>query len=178
MEILFRSQLCSRLPLKSPTRAGYNREMTMNGGIQMNIPEEGRAVSIRLVTTVRQPGEKPFRNFIRAEGQLIEKAGRFYLSFEENMDGHGVRTMVRMGHDEGLIMRNGDVSMRLPLVPGERREGRYASGGVELPLTVKTDSVRYEPGSDGRFSAAYDLLSGSETVGTYDVEFTYSEGKA
>jgi uncharacterized beta-barrel protein YwiB (DUF1934 family) len=150
----------------------------MNGGIQMNIPEEGRTVSIRLVTTVRQPGEKPFRNFIRAEGLLIEKAGRTYLSFEEDGDGQGIRTMVRMGHEEGLIMRNGDVSMRLPLVPGERREGRYGSGGVDLPLTVKTDSVRYEPGPEGRFAAAYHLLSGSETVGTYDVEFTYSEGKA
>ncbi|MGM9921163.1 MAG: DUF1934 domain-containing protein [Bhargavaea sp.] len=150
----------------------------MNGGIQMNIPEEGRAVSIRLVTTVRQPGEKPFRNFIRAEGQLIEKAGKTYLSFKETAEGQEIRTMVRMGHEEGLIMRNGDVSMRLPLVPGERREGRYGNGSMDLPLTVKTDSVRYEPGSQGRFAAAYDLLSGSETVGTYDVEFIYSEGKA
>lgn len=164
--------------MKSHGPAGYNREMIMNGGIQMTIPEEGRAVSIRLVTTVRQPGEKPFRNFIRAEGLLIEKAGKTYLSFEENADGQRVRTMVRMGHEEGLIMRNGEVSMRLPLVPGEQREGRYGSGGAGLPLTVKTGSVCYEPGSEGRFAAEYDLMSGSETVGTYDVEFTYSEGKA
>lgn len=150
----------------------------MNGGIQMNIPEEGLPVSIRLVTTVRQPGEKPFRNFIRADGLLIEKAGRTYLSFEENAEGRGTRMMVRMGHEDGLIMRNGDVSMKLPLVPGERKEGRYSSGGMELPLTVKTGSVRYEPGTKGRFLAVYDLLSGNETVGTYDVEFTYSEGKA
>lgn len=149
----------------------------MNGGVQMNMSDEGRAVNIRLVTTIRQPGEKPLRNFIRADGLLIEKAGRKYLSFEEAKDGQGTRTMVRMGHEDGLIMRNGEVSMKLPLVPGEQREGRYGSGGVELPLTVSTDSILYEPGAEGRFTALYDLLSGNEPVGTYHVEFIYSEGK-
>ena len=74
-------------------------------------------------------------------------------------------------------MRSGDVSMRLPLVPGEDRPGTYGVGEFSLPLDVRTRSMQFEPGREGRFAAVYELVSNGQTVGTYEIEFTYSEGK-
>ncbi|WP_179860937.1 DUF1934 domain-containing protein [Bhargavaea cecembensis] len=144
----------------------------------MTNPAEGKAVAIRLISTITQPGEHPARHIVKADGRLTEKGGRLWLRFEEREEGREVRTTVRMGHDEALILRNGDVTMRLPLVPGEEREGTYGFGNMGLPLIVRTELMDFRPGEEGRFTAVYHLIAGEEKIGTYKVEFTYSEGKS
>ncbi|MET3575746.1 DUF1934 domain-containing protein [Bhargavaea ullalensis] len=142
----------------------------------MNNPAEGRAAAIRLISTITQPGEPPAKHIVKADGHLIERGGRLWLRFEEKMDGREIRTTVRMGHDEALIMRGGDVTMRLPLVLGEERPGTYGVGKMELPLTVRTQTMKFDP-AGGKFLAVYRLISGGQDIGTYEVEFIYSEGK-
>ena len=140
----------------------------------MESNKEGRNVDVRLQSTIRHAGQAADKHELSAAGTLIEKAGKTYLQFTEDLNGQQVRTTVKLEEGDALIMRNGAVQMRLPFSIGEMRPGTYGSGPATFDLLVKTS--RLEVGAD-KFTAHYELHGEGGLLGKHELTITYTEGQ-
>lgn len=96
--------------------------------------------------------------------------------YEEVQEVGKVRTTVRMGNEEALILRGGAIKMRLPFGLNEKLPGSYDGGIGSLAVTVHTHQLQFEQNENhGRFLLEYDLLTGGQLVGKYNLEFIYTE---
>lgn len=136
--------------------------------------ENKKSVKIKLATTIRHPEQEEETFELWVEGFLQEKNNQQFLSYVEVQEHGEVRTIVRMGEDEGLVLRGGAVNMRLPLVPREMRMGNYDGGYGSIPMDVKTHQLQFKP-DEGMFSVKYELLANDQSVGEYKLQFTYTE---
>ncbi|MBS4178013.1 DUF1934 domain-containing protein [Lederbergia citrea] len=144
----------------------------------MKTKEDKRRAKIKLATTIRHPDQENETYELWAEGSYVQKQGQSYLMYEEIQEEGNIRTTVRMGEDEALILRGGAIKMRLPLSLSETLPGSYDGGFGSLSITTKTHNLLYdrnESDGSGRFLAAYDLLAGDQLIGEYKLEFTYTE---
>lgn len=139
----------------------------------------GRPVEIRLHSSIQHPGQEKEIHEIQATGRVIEKANSLYLQYAEEQNGNEIKTLVKMGKDEALIMRSGAVTMRLPFEIDRERPGEYGSGPANMKLIVKTNELEFKEESDqasGRFGVNYELHAQGSRLGTYEITITYSEG--
>ena len=136
--------------------------------------KEGQNVEVRLQSTIRHVGQAPDKHELQASGTLIEKAGKTYLRFVENLNGQQVRTTVKLDEGDALIMRSGAVQMRLPFSLGEMRPGTYGSGPATINLLVKT--TKLEVGSDN-FTAHYELHAEGTLLGRHELTIYFTEGQ-
>lgn len=140
----------------------------------MESKKEGRHVDVRLQSTIRHVDQDADKHELEAVGTLIEKAGKIYLQFVEDLNGQQVRTTVKLEEGDALIMRSGAVQMRLPFSPGETRPGMYGNGPAAFDLLVKT--TKLEIGAD-TFIAHYELHAEGALLGQHELLITYSEGQ-
>lgn len=141
----------------------------------------GAKVKIKLVSTIR-PTDGDMETYeLWLEGTVVEKAGSFYLRYEEYVEGAPIRTTVKLGSEQATILRSGEVNMRLPLdVTGEQR-GHYESPYGTLPLMTTTTvltSIHEQQPIRGQFIAQYELVVGEAVAGQYKLEIQYTEGQA
>ena len=139
----------------------------------------GRPVRIRLHSSIQHPGQDKETHDLQATGRVIEKSNTLYLQYAEEQDGNEIKTLVKMGKEEALIMRSGAVTMRLPFAIGGERPGDYGSGPANMKLLVKTNQLEFMAKSDranGRFNVNYELHAEGSLLGTYEITITYSEG--
>ena len=136
---------------------------------------EGKAVNIKLVTTIRHPDQESETFELWAQGKQIEKAGKTYLTYEEIQEQvtGNIKTTVKVGQDEALILRSGGLTMRLPFSTSGDQNGSFEGEFGTMLVTTTTHSIDHE---DGKFTIEYGLKSGSSHVGDYKLEFTYTEG--
>nr|WP_255723434.1 DUF1934 family protein [Sporosarcina sp. ACRSL] len=135
---------------------------------------EGRNVDVRLQSAIRHVGQAADKHELTASGSIIEKAGKAYLQFTENVNGQQVRTTVKLDQKDALIMRTGAVQMRLPFSIGDMRPGTYGSGPATFDLLVKTTKLEVRP---DEFIAHYELHSEGTLLGTHELTITYTEGQ-
>ncbi|CAM4170192.1 YwiB family protein [Lederbergia lenta] len=144
----------------------------------MDVKEKKKVAKIKLVTVIRHPDQENETFELWVEGSLFRKQDHTYLTFEEVQENGSVRTTVRMGEEEALILRGGSIKMRLPFILNEKQPGSYDGGYGSLAVTVHTHTLQFEHNEDrGRFIVDYDLLTGDQLVGEYNLEFTYTEEK-
>lgn len=143
----------------------------------MTVDRGQRIVDIRLNSKIRHPGEGEESHVLKANGRLVEKSGVSYLTYEELQNGQPVRTTVKMGKEEALIMRSGAVAMRFPFSLAGDRPGTYGGGGAEFPVIIRTIALELNE-NDGLFIIKYQLMADNAVLGTYELEFTYTEGTA
>ncbi|MFJ7982766.1 DUF1934 domain-containing protein [Lysinibacillus xylanilyticus] len=109
-------------------------------------------------------------------GQLLEKAGSIYLKYEEVQEDKTIRTTMKLGSEQALIMRNGAVKMRLPLNIIEQQIGHYESDFGSMPLVIDTKEMTFtKQAISGDFHVQYDLLMGGQSVGNYTLDITFTE---
>lgn len=141
----------------------------------MESNNEGKNVDIRLQSMIRHVDQAADKHELTASGTILEKAGKTYLRFVEELeDGQQVRTTVKLEEEDALIMRNGAVQMRLPFTQGETRPGTYGSGPATFDLLVKT--TKLEVGAD-KFTAHYELHAEGALLGRHELTITYTEGQ-
>ncbi|MFC4410706.1 DUF1934 domain-containing protein [Chungangia koreensis] len=134
-----------------------------------------KLVKIKLVTTIRHPDQETETFELWAEGRQVEKAGKTYLTYEEiqeHVTGN-IKTTVKFGETEALILRSGGLTMRLPFSMASEQNGSFEGEFGTMLVTTTTLSIDHR---DGRFTIEYALKSGSNHVGDYKLEFTYTEG--
>lgn len=142
------------------------------GGLVMN-----SQVKVKLKTTIRQPNEEPEIHELWSTGSLIKKGEHSYLKYAEVQEDKKINTTVKMGTKEALVLRSGDLNMRLPFVLNATQNGRYESEYGVLMVTTSTKNMTYEKNEqDGRFVVQYDMTVSGESAGEYTLEFQYTEG--
>ncbi|WP_088007637.1 DUF1934 domain-containing protein [Indiicoccus explosivorum] len=129
-------------------------------------------VKIRLTTTIRQPGEEEETFELHSSGTMTVKNGQRYLQYEERQDELDVRTTVKLGDEEALILRSGGLDMRLPFLLDAEQQGNYTNEQGTFLLTTATHELSV---SDTRFFVHYDLSMGASSVGEYKMEIMYTE---
>lgn len=147
----------------------------------MSDREKKQTAKIKLATTIRHPDQERETFELWVEGTSIQKQGQSYLTFEEVQDAGNIRTTVRMGDNEALILRGGAVKMRLPFLLNKKQRGSYDGGFGSLAIMVDTKQLHFsrdEANESGRFLVEYNLLTDGQLVGEYTLEFTYTEEKS
>jgi len=133
-------------------------------------------VNIKLISTIRPIDGESEGYEMLLTGQLLEKAGSIYLKYEEVQEDKTIRTSMKLGNEQALIMRNGAVKMRLPLNIIEQQMGHYESELGSMPLVIDTKEMTFTKQSvRGDFHVQYDLLMGGQSVGNYTLDITFTE---
>ncbi|MFC4713128.1 DUF1934 domain-containing protein [Planococcus dechangensis] len=132
-----------------------------------------KSVKIKLTTTIRQPGSDEQVMELRAEGVLTEKGGRRYLQYEERQDELDIRTTVKLGEQDAVVMRSGGLQMRLPFLLDKEQTGNLRNGEGSFMLTTKAHELVV---TESRFRVRYDLALGNDYVGEYEMEIQFMEG--
>lgn len=139
-------------------------------------------VKIKLQSTITPTDGESESYELWLQGSFIQKTDKMYLRYVEELDGKSIRTTVRMNGDNALILRSGGVNMRLPFNLQIKENGHYESPHGTLPLTTKTHQLTHKHNEEtsiaGSFHVNYDLIIGEQSVGEYQLEIHYSEGKA
>ncbi|MGA3673791.1 DUF1934 domain-containing protein [Lysinibacillus agricola] len=133
-------------------------------------------VNIKLISTIRPIDGESESYEMLLTGQLLEKAGSMYLKYEEVQEDKTIRTTMKLGNEQALIMRAGAVKMRLPLNIIEQQTGHYESELGSMPLVIDTKKMTYtKQAISGGFHVQYDLLMGGQSVGNYTLDITFTE---
>lgn len=113
------------------------------------------------------------------DGSLVEKSGKTYLRYIEQLEEKEIRTTVKMGNEQALILRGGGVKMRLPFNILQEERGAYDTQFGSMPIVTKTRHLSYHYNEDksmnGTFNVQYDLIISGQSVGKYILEIQYSE---
>lgn len=139
-------------------------------------------VKIKLTSTIR-PTDGETENYeMWLNGSFIEKSGKAYLRYTEVHEDQTVKTTVKLGSEQALILRNGAVNMRLPFSRDHIENGHYETQMGTLPINTNTHSLIHEENSElnvisGKFKVQYDLIISGQPVGKYTLEIQYSEGQ-
>ncbi|MBK3495681.1 DUF1934 domain-containing protein [Viridibacillus sp. YIM B01967] len=137
-------------------------------------------VKLKLITTIRQTEAETETYELWSEGTLVQKRGQTYLQYEEVQEDKQIRSTLKFGNNEAVILRNGDVKMRMPFLLHHEQNGHYNSEYGTLPIVTYTKEMQFEPHASensGRFYLQYDLLIGGQSAGEYTLEMIYTEGK-
>lgn len=133
-------------------------------------------VNIKLISTIRPIDGESESYEMLLTGQLLEKAGSMYLKYEEVQEDKTIRTTMKLGNEQALIMRAGAVKMRLPLNIIEQQTGHYESELGSMPLVIDTKKMTFtKQALSGDFHVQYDLLMGGQSVGNYTLDITFTE---
>ncbi|MFJ8263132.1 DUF1934 domain-containing protein [Rummeliibacillus sp. NPDC094406] len=136
-------------------------------------------VKLKVITTITQQDTKPEQYELWSEGTIMQKRDQIYLRYEEVQEGQHMQTTLRFGQEDAIIIRNGDIKMRMPFVLGQAQKGHYNSEYGQLPIVTLTKEIKFEPSEslqNGRFYLQYELLIGGQSVGDYALELNYTEG--
>ncbi|MEY9977848.1 DUF1934 domain-containing protein [Lysinibacillus sp. RC79] len=133
-------------------------------------------VNIKLISTIHPINGESESYEMWLTGQLLEKAGSMYLKYEEVQEDKTIRTTMKLGNEQALIMRAGAVKMRLPLNIIEQQIGHYESEFGSMPLVIHTKKMTFtKQAVSGDFHVQYDLLMGGQSVGNYKLDITFTE---
>ena len=133
-------------------------------------------VNIKLISTIRPIDGESETIEMWLNGYLLEKAGSMYLRYEEVQEDKTIRTTMKLGEKQALIMRAGAVKMRLPLNIVEQQIGHYESEFGSMPLVIQTKKMTFtRQAVSGDFYVQYDLLMSGQSVGNYTLDITFTE---
>ncbi|MFJ7954004.1 DUF1934 domain-containing protein [Lysinibacillus sp. NPDC096418] len=133
-------------------------------------------VNIKLISTICPIDGESETLEMWLNGHLLEKAGSMYLKYEEVQENKTIRTTMKLGEEQALIMRAGAVKMRLPLNIVEQQIGHYESEIGSIPLVIHTTKMTFtRHGVSGDFYVQYDLLMSGQSVGNYTLDIKFTE---
>lgn len=138
-------------------------------------------VKIKLNSTIRPTDGDEETYEMWLSGTFIEKSGKRYIRYDEVLEDKTIHTTVKMANDRALILRGGDVKMRLPFNTAQKERGHYDTQYGMIPLVVQTHQLQHEHINsetiNGTFTVQYDLIISGQSVGKYSLEILYSEGQ-
>lgn len=108
------------------------------------------------------------------DGRLEQKGDIWILRYVENMgESDQVRTTVKAGPEEVMVIRQGMISYRTTYRPGTTTYSVIEAMGGTSELKVETvDYVR----EDGHIRFSFHLSTGEEVMGLYQLDIRWTEG--
>lgn len=141
-----------------------------------------KPVEIKIKSTIHQIDQEEQTYELWLEGSFHQKSNKMYLRYEEIMEEKKIKTTLKMDHREALILRSGDIMMRLPFNISQKENGHYHTVYGMLPLQTKTNRLEFHHFEENRirgsFHVEYDLFISGQAVGEYTLEIQYMEGQA
>ncbi|KAB2332472.1 DUF1934 domain-containing protein [Bacillus mesophilum] len=142
-----------------------------------NLPAEQMPVKINVKTVIRDRGEKQTFD-LTAFGRFHQKGEAHFLQYDENMEAGTAKTIIKMGDQDGVILRSGAVKMRLPFRLNKKMRGSYELpyGTLEMLTTTKRfDHTYNETTKQGSIELLYELKTQGANTGTYHLKITFEE---
>ena len=133
-----------------------------------------KSVKIKLTTIIRQPDMDEQVLKLQSRGTMTEKNDWRYLQYDEQQDELNIRTTVKISEEEVVIMRSGDLQMRLPFLLHKEQTGNMTNAQGSFMLTTTAHELEV---SDSHFKVRYDLVMGADLVGEYEMELQFMEAK-
>lgn len=129
-------------------------------------------VKIQLTTTIRQPDMDDQVMKLWSQGTLTVKNNFSYLQYEEQLEDLAIRTTVKIGENQAVIMRSGGLQMRLPFLLHKEQTGNLTNEQGSFMLTTTAHELSISP---TRFLVRYDLSMGAAHAGEYEMEIQFTE---
>jgi uncharacterized beta-barrel protein YwiB (DUF1934 family) len=138
----------------------------------VSIPEV--PVKINVKTTINH--DETFE--LMVFGTYFEKGNAAYLRYEEAVDEGNVRTIVKMAHNDALILRGGAIKMRLPFELNRKLNGSYEMPFGQFATVTKAKRIDYSyENGKGHFGVLYDFSMEGAEASTYQLEIAFQEEK-
>ncbi|MFB3163648.1 DUF1934 domain-containing protein [Neobacillus sp. 179-J 1A1 HS] len=138
----------------------------------MSIPEV--PVKINVKTTIDH--DETFE--LMVFGTYFEKGNSAYLRYEEAVEEGSVRTIVKMTHNDALILRGGAIKMRLPFELNRKLNGSYEMPFGQFATVTKAKRIDYSyENGKGHFGVVYDFSMEGAPTSTYQLEIAFQEEK-
>jgi uncharacterized beta-barrel protein YwiB (DUF1934 family) len=140
-------------------------------------PTEQMPVKITVNTTIQNGQEKETYE-LTTFGYYYKKTNSVFLRYEEHMEEGAIKTVVKISGQEGSILRNGAVNMRLPFYKNKSLTGSYESPYGVLEMKTSTTRISHEFNEDfrkGEIDLLYDLKMEGSNAGTYHLLITFEE---
>lgn len=133
-------------------------------------------VKIHLTTKVKIDSEEEIYE-LTLFGKYYRKGEAIYLKYDEVQEEGTIHTVVKIKHEEVVILRSGIMKMRLSFRLAESRDGTHEStfGNLFLSTNTKGLSHREESEGVGSLKLAYDLSMQGTLAGYYEMEINYKE---
>jgi uncharacterized beta-barrel protein YwiB (DUF1934 family) len=138
---------------------------------------EPMPVRVSINTSIIQAGVKD-EITTGGTGFYYTKENETYLQYEERTAEGSIRTIIKMDSGKALLLRSGDVKMRLPFRLGEETRGTYETQYGTMPIMALTDKLVRgirENGKGGLFRLTYDLNIAGAPAGTYSLAIMFEE---
>lgn len=140
-------------------------------------PADQVPIKIIVKTVIENDGDK--QSFeLTTFGRYYQKDSSYYLQYEELLDEGSVKTIVKMTEEDALILRRGNINMRLPLRLNQRLRGSYETPYGTLGTTTYTKRLEYsyfQENETGSVEIIYDLTINGSKTGTYHVNIMFKE---
>jgi uncharacterized beta-barrel protein YwiB (DUF1934 family) len=138
----------------------------------LSIPEV--PVKINVKTTIDH--DETFE--LMVFGTYFEKGNAAYLRYEETVEEGSVRTIVKMAHNDALILRGGAIKMRLPFELNRKLNGSYEMPFGQFATVTKARRIDYSyENGKGHFGVLYDFSMEGAPKSTYQLEIAFQEEK-
>jgi uncharacterized beta-barrel protein YwiB (DUF1934 family) len=140
--------------------------------VSLSIPEV--PVKINVKTTIDH--DETFE--LMVFGTYFEKGNSAYLRYEETVEEGSVRTIVKMAHNDALILRGGAIKMRLPFELNRKLNGSYEMPFGQFATVTKAKRIDYSyENGKGHFGVVYDFSMEGAPTSTYQLEIAFQEEK-
>jgi uncharacterized beta-barrel protein YwiB (DUF1934 family) len=136
-------------------------------------------VKVHLTTKV-QHEEKADTFELALFGRYYEKGNAAFLKYDEVLEDGTIHTIVKLSHDDALILRSGALKMRLPFNRNVKKNGSYVSPYGTMLLSTETKQLEHDKEHsgelvEGTFSIQYDLWMQDSIAGNYEMVIHYKE---
>jgi uncharacterized beta-barrel protein YwiB (DUF1934 family) len=140
-------------------------------------PAEQMPVKITVKTVIRNGQDKETYE-LTTFGQYYKKMNSIFLRYEEIMEEGTMKTVVKISGQEGSILRNGAVKMRLPFYKNKTLKGSYESPYGVLEMETFTTRISHEFDEKlrkGKIDLLYDFKMQGSSAGTYHLSISFEE---
>jgi len=113
----------------------------------------------------------------RHAAKMTKKAGGWYVSYTETMEGIGeVPTVVKIGETDVTVLRQGKLQTKQRFAKGETSDAPYISpyGRFLLETYTRRLRIRHEDNRPVQVEMAYQLWMNGEYLGEYDCTYWIS----
>ncbi|MEH7106225.1 DUF1934 domain-containing protein [Bacillus sp. JJ1764] len=111
-------------------------------------------------------------------GRFYQKENASFLQYKEVLEEGTVKTIIKLGINEMLILRSGAVKMRLPFQLEKEQRGSYELpfGVFETATLAKKMAYHFE-NKAGFIELLYDFSLQGEQAGSYHLQINFQEEK-
>ena len=133
-------------------------------------------VHVELTTVMEQDGQQERFHFIE-DGQFVNLNGKYCLRYHEHQQGQTTPVQFRLNNDELHLRRSGIRETVFTFLNRQTTKARYQTeyGIIDLEVTTNRLLVDFDPtAARGNVDLEYQLVSGSQLVGTYQLQLQFS----